>query len=214
MPIPTMFPGMPLESASRAHCRCGTGSPVPDPNPHTRTGVRSGIMVGSLLVRVMFGVLGVALLAGCREGKSESDLKFIQMPQFRALVDESKLTPGLVLVADARTASEWAAGHVPGARNIRAESARLDSPDLARFAQFPTIVVYGTDPAHSGAKQLAKRLLDGTDSRILVYPGGMRAWRLSALPMELADGTIVAESAPETPAPPATTTVKEATPAR
>jgi len=153
--------------------------------------------------------VSIAVLAGCREGKSETDLKYIQMPQFRALVDESKLTPGLVLVADARTATEWAAGHVPGARNIRAESARADSPDLARFAQFPTIVVYGTDPAHSGAKQLAKRLLDGTSSRILVYPGGMRAWRLSALPLQLPDGTVIAESSPEAPSPAAMTPAKE-----
>lgn len=151
----------------------------------------------------MFGVFALfaaAGLPGCREGKSEADLKFIQMPQFRALVDESKQTPSLILIADARTQSEWMAGHVPGSRNIRAELARSDSADLPRLAQFPTIVVYGADPAHSGAKQLAKRLLDGTDSKILIYPGGMRAWKLSALPVELSDGTIVTDQAVDAPA--------------
>lgn len=147
----------------------------------------------------VFALVAAVVLAGCRDGKSEEDLKFIQMPQFRALVDESKQTPSLILIADARTQSEWAAGHVPGSRNIRAELARPDSADLPRLAQFPTIVVYGTDPAHSGAKQLAKRLLDGTDCKILIYPGGMRAWKLSALPVELPDGTIVTDPAADAP---------------
>jgi rhodanese-related sulfurtransferase len=140
-------------------------------------------------------------MVGCTPGKTENDVlnAQIKLPQFRALVEESKGAPSRILIADARTPDEFAAGAVPGSRNVRAESARPDSPELLSLSKFETIVVYGADPRGPSARALVKRLLESTPSRVLWYGGGVREWRAFKLPLVDKDGKTVAETPPAAP---------------
>lgn len=150
-------------------------------------------------IRISFGlVLACLALVGCTPGKTENDVlnAQIKLPQFRALVEEAKGAPSRILIADARTPDEFAAGTVPGSRNVRAESARPDSPELVSLSKFETIVVYGADPRGPSARALVKRLLESTPSRVLWYGGGVREWRTFKLPLVDKDGNTVAEPSP------------------
>lgn len=126
---------------------------------------------------------------GCSTGPSDADIKTVKISPFRALVEESKTKPNQVLIVDARSADEYRASHIEGARNLRAEQLRPESPVFSQLAGYETIVVYGADPASGSAKQATKRLMEYAEGKVLWFQGGMKFWKAAGYPVvELAPG--------------------------
>lgn len=144
---------------------------------------RSVLPVVLGLLTTLASMLG---LGGCASGSTDADIQTMKIQQFQALVEESRAKPGQILIIDSRTADEFRAQHVEGARNIRAEQVRPESPIFAELSTYETIVVYGADPRAGGAKSVCKRLMDNeaTDSaKIYWFQGGMQFWRAAGYPV-------------------------------
>lgn len=140
-----------------------------------------------LVLGLLAGGLGLAL-GGCDHGTSDKEIQIIQIQQFRAMVEESKEKPGRTLIVDSRTADEFKAAHVEGARNIRAEQLRPESPLHTELAKYEQIVVYGADPSSGTAKSTVKRIMDGGGKHVYWFQGGMKFWKANGAPVVEAAG--------------------------
>lgn len=104
------------------------------------------------------------------------------------------------VVLDVRTPEEFAAGHVPGARNIPHDSlaARIAELDDARGAE---VVVY----CRSGRRsQLALETLTGRGfTRLAHLSGDFLAWQAANQPIETAAVRAIIATPPAQPAAPA-----------
>lgn len=117
---------------------------------------------------------------GCGPAVTDADIVAISMTQFRQLADTS--APGAVAILDARSPREFAVSHIPGARNVRAERYRPESPRDRSLDGTDVIVVYGRDKASQPARALAKRLLALGYEDVRFYAGGMSEWLIAELP--------------------------------
>lgn len=79
------------------------------------------------------------------------------------------------LLVDARPDADFAAGHLPGAVNIRLEHLQ-DARFVDRLRSAPAIIVYGQNPGSAGAMALAKRLIGLHMRDVRYFPGGFDAW--------------------------------------
>ncbi|MEK6703708.1 MAG: rhodanese-like domain-containing protein [Planctomycetota bacterium] len=129
---------------------------------------------------------------------TDKDITRIQLPQFRALVDEAAKSNGEILIADARTKDEYAASRVPGSRNLRAENLRPGASEFARLEKYTTIAIYGADARSGAASALAKRLMEFGSGKIYWYVGGMREWKTLKMPLDEA-GIAEVETKPAPP---------------
>ena len=89
-----------------------------------------------------------------------------------------------VLVADARPAAEYAAGHVAGAVHLPCSaSGHVASAALQEVAGAGTILVYGgtTEEALQVAQGLSARLPAGAGTQVLALEGGFAAWERAGL---------------------------------
>jgi rhodanese-related sulfurtransferase len=78
---------------------------------------------------------------------------------------------------DARSASDFAAGHVDGSINIPPNATRLDrSTCLAGVVKDRPLVVYCQGPSCPNARVLAARLSRDGYRRISIFGGGWSAW--------------------------------------
>jgi rhodanese-related sulfurtransferase len=152
--------------------------------------------IGWTRTQALFGPLAAAValvlglvLGGCDHGTSDSEIKIIQIAQFRAMVDEAKAQPAKTLIVDARSQDEFRAGHVEGARNIRAEQLRPESPMHVELAKYEQIAVYGADPASGTSKSTVKRMMDGGARKVFWFQGGMKFWRAAAYPVVQTPGS-------------------------
>ncbi len=160
------------------------------------------MMVHRLIVWVLIGISLLTLgtsLGGCETSVTDKDIVRIQLPQFRALVDEAAKSGGEILIADARTKDEYAAARVPGARNLRAESLRPGASEYIRLERFTTIAIYGADARSGAASALAKRLMEFGSGKIYWYVGGMREWKAMKMPLD--ESATAAPEAKPTAAP-------------
>jgi 3-mercaptopyruvate sulfurtransferase SseA len=91
-------------------------------------------------------------------------------------------TPG-VLVADARPAQRYAAGHVVDAVHLPCAAPGTRASDvMGQLAGMNTLVVYGdsTDEARPVAEELRRRI-GRPDLRVVVLEGGFPAWSQAGL---------------------------------
>ncbi|RMH14179.1 MAG: rhodanese-like domain-containing protein [Planctomycetota bacterium] len=136
------------------------------------------------LASLVFGVLG------CSERKVDNrDIEFIGLTQLRVLMDEARGNPDKLLLIDPRIASEFAAGHLPGAVNIRlpeVDRAAGRDPMIARHSH---IVVYGNDPGSAVAQGMTKKLISRRYKNVRMFAGGIAEWRKAGFALE--------QSAPE-----------------
>lgn len=141
---------------------------------------------------------------GCSTGPSDADIKMIKITPFRALVEESKAKPNQVLIIDARSADEFRASHIEGARNLRAEQLRPESPVFTQLGAYETIIVYGADPASGSAKQATKRLMEYVGGKVLWFQGGMKFWKAAGYPVieNAPGGSKPVDISPSTSLPP------------
>lgn len=126
----------------------------------------------------------VGLACGCQTKTSERDLSFLTPEDgVRLAAGGGGLrlgSPRNVVWVDPRTASEFEAGHVPGAINLPYQDLADREDELDAY---DIVIVYGSDYNDPKAHGMSKRLLEtGRDARTL--RGGLRAWRDSGRDVE------------------------------
>ncbi len=107
---------------------------------------------------------------------NESSIDYLAVNKLEHLLNED----GSVTLIDARTAEEFAEGHVPGAINV-------GIVDLAEFAESDGnasdgLVVTMCGSAGRG-KKAAEILLSHGVRNVLVLRGGLKAWKDAGLPV-------------------------------
>ena len=91
------------------------------------------------------------------------------------------MNQGGTLVLDIRTAEEFAAGHLPKARNIPLAELETRLAEIQKFKEKPVILTCRTG-ARSGAGARVLRKLGFTNVGLL--QGGIAAWEQASLPVE------------------------------
>jgi rhodanese-related sulfurtransferase len=87
------------------------------------------------------------------------------------------------VVVDVSEADEFAAGHVPGARNVPLGELDKRLPEVVKNKTVPLLLVCATGGRASRALVTAKKL--GYD-KAQVMAGGLKAWKDANLPVEKA----------------------------
>jgi rhodanese-related sulfurtransferase len=84
------------------------------------------------------------------------------------------------LFVDARSADEYAIGHITGA--IHLAPGEAPDPVLWRLGAYHTVVVYDRDPSCAQADQVAKVLLERGVQDVRVLTGAWPAWAAAGAP--------------------------------
>lgn len=147
--------------------------------------IQIGFVRASRHVRITFPILlafVLASLVGCNKDVSDKDLEFVDTPVVRRQIDSAK--PGHLRVIDARSPTDYRAGHLPKAVNLTV----ADLPDGARppaeISSAKNVIVYGQSPVSGLARGLAKRLILAGHKGVKVYEGGIEAWTQSGYALE------------------------------
>ncbi|MFO0831072.1 MAG: rhodanese-like domain-containing protein [Phycisphaerales bacterium] len=125
------------------------------------------------------------LFASCGR-TSDRDVELMSVAQARRLwsTQQGKQAPA-TLFLDARSAEEFAEGHIPGAKNLTLANATGElAPSVVRSAD--KVVVYGPDPASPAAMGLAKRLMSQGVGDVYLMQGGLLRWRTNGGELEKA----------------------------
>lgn len=120
------------------------------------------------------------LLAACGKNISDKSVNLYDLQQMARIHarDGEKL-----LLIDVRTAETFAAGHIPGARNIRLPEVREDDLDPA-LQKYKQIVVYGQNAGSASAMAMAKRLLTAGYSDVVLFKPGFDAWKSAGMAVQ------------------------------
>jgi rhodanese-related sulfurtransferase len=121
-------------------------------------------------------------LGGC--SVSDADIEYIDLSQMRQMHSEAQKPGKSVFLIDPRTPSQFADGHIPGAKNILLPSIKATSKPDPDIEEYGLIVVYGNDPASVAAKGMTKRLMEIGYDDVKMYRDGFFAWQLNKLPVE------------------------------
>lgn len=128
-------------------------------------------------------VLGVGLL-GCNE-TSDLDIKFVALEEVRGLTVSAEKTPTALLLIDPRPPSDFARGHLPGAKNVQQSSVMRESELNPQWDPYDRIVVYGDNRGSAPARAMTKRLIEVGYDDVMMYEGGFEEWLAAGLPIEL-----------------------------
>ncbi len=129
-------------------------------------------------------------LGGCAGDKtSDKSIAFITLDQAQRLVAGERNLFGAGKAAtwvDARTKTDFDAGHIPGAVSLPFERA---SADHHLLKDLPILIVYGAEYNDARANGMSKRLrelLPGHDIR--TFDGGVRAWTAAGNELDKSSG--------------------------
>lgn len=116
---------------------------------------------------------GVLFASGCSSSVSDRSVRRIDPAMAtRAHADQR------AVFVDVRTPEEFAAGHIPGALNLRLTDIPADGRPLPSLASARRIVVYGQNPGSAVATAMVKRLMtQGQYGTVELFEGGLDAWR-------------------------------------
>src|SRR5690606_22407695 len=118
----------------------------------------------------------VLLLTGCAAGRtSDRNLVLIEYPRLAELIAQAEADgrEGGLVIVDARSAEQFAAGHIPAAVNL--PLARVTARDR-RLLMANHIVVYGRDWQDSRGPAVAKRLIELGYAPVYDFRGGLELW--------------------------------------
>lgn len=189
-------PSSPMRgSAPSNKPRPATLHSIPSPRPAAFTGtllVQAVSLAMPLLYRhaVLALLLAAAALiwggpAGCKSDIRERDVQTIPIVEARRITTPTtRGTQAGAILMDARPASAFAAGHLPGAINVRIDSVKSDGPRNQTWSAAPAIIVYGDDGASAAARALARRLMEAGYRNVRVLEGGFAGWTQTGLPVE------------------------------
>lgn len=134
--------------------------------------VRFGWRLGAAVLVACGGVVG------CDKSTSDRDITTITTAETRKLIAERDgKDRAAVLLIDPRPEAEFAAGHLPGARNVRLPDVPHDGGRERWIDRYDKIVVYGNDPSTAAAKAMHKRLLSLGYEKVRWFEGGIAEWR-------------------------------------
>jgi len=124
------------------------------------------------------GAASVIWSAGCEKEITDRDVKRVSVGELRTLVGKASKKPGsdILLLIDPRSPTEFAQGHLPGARNIQLSVLPPNKKADPMFFRPSEVIVYGNNPASTLAKGMTKRLLQVDVSSARFYAGGIEEW--------------------------------------
>lgn len=129
--------------------------------------------------------VAAGLLGGCESRMTDADIRMISIEEVRRLADKAaEGHPEAVLLIDARPASHFAQGRLPGAVNIPLQQIDPERDRDPRLQRYDNLVVYGEDPASATARALTKRLMATGYDDVRMFAGGMAEWRARRYPVE------------------------------
>ena len=91
------------------------------------------------------------------------------------------LNQATTLVLDVREPAEFAAGHLPKARNIPLKELGERLGEIGKYKERPVVVTCRSGPRAGSACRLLKR---GGFTTVYQLKGGINAWQQASLPVE------------------------------
>ncbi len=156
---------------------------------------------GAVIV-VLFAAIALAV-GGCEKNTRDTDIKFARLSEVRSLVDRrDRGESTAVLLIDPRPEKAFAAGHIPGARNLRLPQVDPKKDPDPEIEKFDRLVVYGDDPASASARGMAKRLLAVGYKGVRLYAGGVKEWLSRGYETQSAGAATPAQLKPAIPPTP------------
>jgi len=119
-------------------------------------------------------------LSGCSSKITDSTVERISVTD---TADRVRKSGDSVLILDTRSPADYAAGHVPGARNIALPEVDETDPDPS-LRGHKMIIVYGQNPGSGAAMALSKRLLAAEIGTVRLMEDGFSRWKDSGLPVQ------------------------------
>jgi rhodanese-related sulfurtransferase len=121
-----------------------------------------------------------AFLGGCTGNITDRDVDkhTVSVGEVRRLMDlqQRKGRDDFILMVDPRPESEYAKGHIPGARNLMLSQVKPKDPIDKSIDRYKNIIVYGYDPASAAARGMTKRLMGNGYDNVAFYSGGVYQW--------------------------------------
>ncbi len=131
-------------------------------------------------------VLVVLSAIGCQNSTSDRDLVYRRPNEAVEMANTPSGAFGAgglpkVLWLDPRTPAEYAAGHIPQAKNI-------PFPEIERTHEvsckgYDMFIVYDTDYDDVMSKAAAKRMIELRYSKVYCILGGLKAWKADGNPV-------------------------------
>lgn len=139
--------------------------------------------------------IGAALvgfgIGGCEKGTSEKDINesviFTLADVREAINTRDGEDPDHAILIDPRAPKYFAAGHLPGATNLRLPDVREDDPQDPGLRRHERLIVYGANPGSAVARAMFKRLLAVGYDGVKFYAGGLDEWLLSGGDIETSE---------------------------
>jgi len=118
-------------------------------------------------------------LAGCEPNITDKDVQPVSLMDVVGRVNRIEQNPNskALLLVDPRSSERFAAGHIPGARNIGLAEIPARGPRNPDLAQYSMIVVYGEEPNSPVARAMTKRLIGVGYKPVRMLEGGLAAWK-------------------------------------
>lgn len=141
------------------------------------------------LLALLLGLLALPMVGCSKSNISDRKIQFIDLPRAVELFDQQKRENDTALFIDARNPERFAAGHIPGARNMRTPDVDLRYGTDPALERYKNLIVYGENPGTASVNAMAKRLIEVgyngfVKKRVKVYPGGWEEWEITGLPIE------------------------------
>ena len=141
------------------------------------------------LLALLLGLLALPMVGCSKSNISDRKIQYIDLPRAVELFDQQKRENDTALFIDARNPERFAAGHIPGARNMRTPDVDLRYGTDPALERYKYLIVYGENPGTASVNAMAKRLIEVgyngfVKKRVKVFPGGWEEWEITGLPIE------------------------------
>lgn len=134
--------------------------------------IGAGLALG--VAAVVFG------LGGCESGTSDKDISggvVMTLADVRQAIDRRDGgEPDHALLIDPRAPKYFAAGHLPGAINLRLPDVREDDDKDPELQRHSLLIVYGENPGTAVARAMFKRLFQVDYAGVKFFAGGLEEW--------------------------------------
>lgn len=151
---------------------------------HEKRQSRQKIALHTLILGVL--VLG---MSGCNRSISDKKIRYVDLNTAVQLYEQQQRGGDTALFIDARPPERYAAGHIPGARNMRTPDVDLRYGTDPALERYDNLIIYGDNPGTASVNAMAKRMIEVgynglIKKRVKVFPGGWDEWEITGLPIE------------------------------